>query len=377
MLKLPYSPQTPMVVHCSAGVGRTGTIILSDMCLRMAASEGSIDFLAHLENMRNQRANLVDNIEQYKLVHLVVLECLFGMRTALPCSEEMCELVESTLKNNGITTQMKYISETQWQDSAMETMLESEEVFPDFPEKDRFQEIVPKHYRVYLSQYPNGDESASYINAVFVDGFRNPGQYIVTQQPMPNTLGDFWRMVLERSCTVIVSLNTIDLKDKTVCKFWPDKGQEMNPVDYITVQHVKTKRLECYKVITVQVQVSLVREDTFTVNIIEMSDWNSNELLPNKIEEFLAFIDAAEAMSRNSQQVIVTCHDGATASGLYSAMTFLIEKMKLEHECDVCLAVRSIRHSRKQFVTSEEQYEFLYRASVTYITGFQPYANFN
>ncbi|KAG5888658.1 hypothetical protein JTB14_014851 [Gonioctena quinquepunctata] len=371
MQKIPYNPQMPILVHCRAGVGRTGTIILSDICLRMAAIEGSVDFLGHLENMRNQRANLVDNAEQYKLAHLVVLECLLGMRTAIPCTEEMYEVVGNILGNNGIKKEMKYISETQWVDAAMETMLENSEVLPCYPEKNRFQEIVPKHYRVHISRYPIEDKSSSYINAVMVDGFRNPGRYIVTQQPMPNTLAEFWRMVLEKLSTVIVSLNTLNLNDKTVCKFWPEKDQQMNPVDYITIQHIKTQRLDCYKVITVQVQDTSTRVDTFPVHIVEMDNWNSDELTPKKIEEFLFFIDASDVISRNSQQVIVTCYDGATASGLYLAMIFLIEKMKLEKECDVCSAVRSIRHSRGQFVTTKEQYEFLYRASVSYRTGFQ------
>ncbi|XP_050510291.1 tyrosine-protein phosphatase 69D-like isoform X2 [Diabrotica virgifera virgifera] len=376
ILKIPYSAQSPMIVHCSAGVGRTGTIILSDIILRMAAAENSVDFLAYLEIIRDQRSNLVDNLEQYKLAHLVVLECLFGMRTSIMCNDDMRTIVENTISNNGIRTQMKYIEETQWQDSAMETILDNEEVAPIYDEKNRFKDIIPEHYRVFVTRYPHDDETSSYINAILVDDFRNPGRYIVTQQPMPNTIGDFWRMVLERSCNVIISLNTIDLKDETVCQVWPEKNEELNPVDFIKIVHKKTRRLEFYSIITVELVTQLTEVENTTVNIIALDNWRHEDLLPNSIEEFLAFKDAAEALSRTSESILVMCYDGAKASGLYLALSFIIEKMKLEQECDVCLAVRTVRHSRKQFVTTEEQYEFLYRASLTFITGFQPYSNF-
>lgn len=44
----------------------------------MAAAEGYIDAFAMLEHLRNQRPNMVDNVEQYKLAHLVILNCLMG-----------------------------------------------------------------------------------------------------------------------------------------------------------------------------------------------------------------------------------------------------------------------------------------------------------
>lgn len=50
-----------VIYFYSAGVGRTGTIILIDACLRMALDEGALDPFKLLESMRNQRANLVDN----------------------------------------------------------------------------------------------------------------------------------------------------------------------------------------------------------------------------------------------------------------------------------------------------------------------------
>lgn len=45
--------------------------------------------------------------------------------------------------------------------------------------------------------------------------------------------------------------------------------------------------------------------------------------------------------------------DGATACGLFVAMVFSIEKLKLEQECDVPLAIRTIRKHRKEFVRNQ------------------------
>lgn len=65
--------------------------------------------------------------------------------------------------------------------------------------------------RVFLTITPHHDESSSYINAVKVDGLCKPMKYIVTQQPLPNTISDFWRLINEYDVSVIVSLNEIDL----------------------------------------------------------------------------------------------------------------------------------------------------------------------
>ncbi len=66
-----YLPSQPIVVHCSAGVGRTGTFILLDAMLEMAKNEKIIDVLAHLCVIRQQRINLVEKLAQYVFVHQV------------------------------------------------------------------------------------------------------------------------------------------------------------------------------------------------------------------------------------------------------------------------------------------------------------------
>ena len=55
----PVSLTTPLLVHCSAGVGRTGTFILLDVSMQQMKREGTLSVFQHLKSMRTQRMKLV------------------------------------------------------------------------------------------------------------------------------------------------------------------------------------------------------------------------------------------------------------------------------------------------------------------------------
>ncbi|KAJ8727200.1 hypothetical protein PYW08_015597 [Mythimna loreyi] len=69
--------QAVVCVHCSAGIGRTGTFIVIDMILDQIRKEGfdcEIDIHRTVQMVRDQRSGMVQNEAQYKFIYMAVLE---------------------------------------------------------------------------------------------------------------------------------------------------------------------------------------------------------------------------------------------------------------------------------------------------------------
>lgn len=89
--------------------------------------------------------------------------------------------------------------------------------------------ILDDNTRVILKDSATGD----YINANYVNmpisGTDIVNKYIATQGPLPNTVEDFWQMILEQNCTLIVMLTTVLEKGRPKCHmYWPNVGEVVN-----------------------------------------------------------------------------------------------------------------------------------------------------
>ncbi|KAJ1368576.1 hypothetical protein KIN20_029733, partial [Parelaphostrongylus tenuis] len=66
----------PEVVHCSAGVGRSGSFILMDSMRRHLITSRKLNLMGHLMHMRRQREKLVQTVEQYILCHETIRQLI-------------------------------------------------------------------------------------------------------------------------------------------------------------------------------------------------------------------------------------------------------------------------------------------------------------
>lgn len=82
--------RSPIVVHCSAGVGRTGTFCCLSNCIDQIESLGTVDVYNTVKKIRDQRAFSVQTPEQYEFGYTSIIEYL--IRQKLKNDEDVSEL---------------------------------------------------------------------------------------------------------------------------------------------------------------------------------------------------------------------------------------------------------------------------------------------
>ncbi|XP_028453852.1 receptor-type tyrosine-protein phosphatase mu-like [Perca flavescens] len=214
----------PTVVHCSAGAGRTGCFIVIDIMLDMAEREGVVDIYNCVRELRARRVNMVQTEEQYVFIHDAILEaCLCG-DTAIPANQLRSVYYEmNRLDPQTNSSQIKEEFRTL---NMVTPTLRVEDcsiaLLPRNHEKNRCMDVLPPDRCLPFLITIDG-ESSNYINAALMDSYKQPSAFIVTQHPLPNTVKDFWRLVLDYHCTSIVMLNDVD--PAQLCpQYWPENG---------------------------------------------------------------------------------------------------------------------------------------------------------
>lgn len=203
----------PIIVHCSAGVGRTGTYIVLDAMLRQIRTRGEVNVYGFLKHIRSQRNFLVQTEEQYIFIHDALLEAIESGETNIS-REEFPNYVGAL--QNGIPDEKEKVwkpLETQFRLATSFQCKDFNLVSANKPinqPKNRTTDIVPvESNRVHLTPKP-GEEGSDYVNATWMQGFHSLREFIITQHPMRHTKKDFWQMVWDHNAQTILMLSIID-----------------------------------------------------------------------------------------------------------------------------------------------------------------------
>lgn len=69
-------PESPILVHCSAGVGRTGTFVAIDRLIYQIENENTVDVYGIVYDLRMHRPLMVQTEDQYVFLNQCVLDII-------------------------------------------------------------------------------------------------------------------------------------------------------------------------------------------------------------------------------------------------------------------------------------------------------------
>ncbi|XP_072508182.1 receptor-type tyrosine-protein phosphatase N2 [Notamacropus eugenii] len=226
-------------------------------------------------------------------------------------------------------------------------------------QKNRSPTVLTYDHSRILLKSENSHDNSDYINAspIMDHDPRNPA-YIATQGPLPATVADFWQMVWENGCVVIVMLTPLTENGVKQCyHYWPDEGSNLY---HIYEVNLVSEHIWCEDFLVRSFYLkNLQTNETRTVTQFHFLSWY-DQGVPSSTRSLLDFRRKVNKCYRGrSCPIIVHCSDGAGRSGTYVLIDMVLNKMaKGAKEIDIAATLEHLRDQRPGMVQTKEQFEF-------------------
>nr|XP_060629311.1 receptor-type tyrosine-protein phosphatase F isoform X13 [Anolis sagrei ordinatus] len=364
----------PVVVHCSAGVGRTGCFIVIDAMLERMKHEKTVDIYGHVTCMRSQRNYMVQTEDQYIFIHEALLEAATCGNTEVPARNLFAHIQKLNQVPPGESVTAMELEFKLLANSKAHTSRFISANLPCNKFKNRLVNIMPYELTRVCLQPIRGVEGSDYINASFVDGYRQQKAYVATQGPLAETTEDFWRMLWEHNSTIVVMLTKLREMGREKChQYWP--AERSARYQYFVVDPMAEYNMPQY--ILREFKVTDARDgQSRTIRQFQFTDW-PEQGVPKTGEGFIDFIGQVHKTKEQFGQdgpITVHCSAGVGRTGVFITLSIVLERMRYEGVVDMFQTVKTLRTQRPAMVQTEDQYQLCYRAALEYLGSFDHYA---
>uniref|UniRef100_A0A673LUG5 Receptor-type tyrosine-protein phosphatase C n=1 Tax=Sinocyclocheilus rhinocerous TaxID=307959 RepID=A0A673LUG5_9TELE len=374
----------PVVVHCSAGVGRTGTYIGIDAMIESLEAEGRVDIYGYVAKLRRQRCLMVQVEAQYILIHTALIEHNQFGETEVSLSEFHSAL--NTLRQKDGSDPSLLEMEFQKLPKFKKWRTFNTGSSEDNKKKNRYSDVIPYDFNRVLfrldiegnqtsdpedeDEYSSDEEEESneYINASFIAGYWCHKSLIAAQGPLPNSMAEFLLMLYQQQTKTLVMLTDCQEDGNDYCcQYWGDEKKTFGDME---IEVRKTESFPTYVRRHLEIQSTKVsrKTDVLEVDQYQFLKWKGRGL-PENAQELIEMIRVIREngnydnsrMNRNIPMV-VHCNNGSSRTGIFCALWNLLDSAYTEKLVDVFHVVKNLRKERQRIVETIEQYQFLYTA---------------
>ncbi|XP_062616050.1 uncharacterized protein LOC134277756 [Saccostrea cucullata] len=260
-------------------------------------------------------------------------------------------------------------------------------------DKNRYANVIPQtHSRVKLKKLEH-EEHSEYINANFVTGYKSDlHAYIATQAPLPNTIADFWRMVWEQQCRVIIMITAVnEMQPPRDPHYIPDTEGINGRVRYGDIVLVLKKKEVRQEYIMSLLEVKDIENNLLReIRHFWFTSWPVDSV-PEPISVIKLILDTRVHYEDSGAPLIVHCSSGTGRTGTLIAIDICMRSYENKRVVDILGCVCNMRKERAGIVQNKEQYALIYKVytesklvpclygcfdkkmSVNYSDGLSPY----
>ncbi|XP_035271535.1 receptor-type tyrosine-protein phosphatase C isoform X6 [Anguilla anguilla] len=371
----------PIVVHCSAGVGRTGTYFSIDAMMEGLEAEGRVDIYGYVVKLRRQRCLMVQVEAQYILIHQALIEfnqfgeteiSLSEFHSCLTALRQKDSPSDPTLLEAEFQRLPKYKN---WRTFNTGTNEENKK-------KNRYSSIIPYDYNRVLvkleednsqdseqdedeeySSDEDDEDSTKYINASYIDGYWGQRSLIAAQGPLSDTITDFWKMIFQKKVKIIIMLSECMEGGKEFCSpYW---GDEIKLFDDIEVHVTSCESTPACTIRSVEIRHTK-RKESRKVYQYHYQKWAEQDLPENPLDLVDIIKNVKQKCGYGNRRpettapLVVHCNDGSSRTGIFCALWNILDSMETEKLVDVFQVAKALRKERPGMIPSFEHYQFLY-----------------
>nr|XP_034322282.1 uncharacterized protein LOC105327342 isoform X2 [Crassostrea gigas] len=365
-LAIEKRPESKLVVHCSAGIGRTGTFIALDALQAQGERDGRINIVEFAHTMREDRMNMIQNANQYKFLYYVLHES-FRTKSCVRSKTDFVQEVESDISSNKAVNLSKFMKEFNELTSIRPAFEEKEMKFGKQNQSlNMTKNVLPADkMRIILSSHVPG--RGTYVNAVPISAFTMKDCMIACQYPVQGAAVDLIRLLIDQECSFVVSINPLSEIPSTAEWFSvSDRRRELFNFEVETMYSSKIS--DHVRKSNVRIK-ALSSNDWQEATIYEITSWHFKEDLPaeaNAILELVKFIMQGPKVD-SENKITVLSRDGASGCGVFCAVYNAIQQLQQDQEVDMFTIVRQLQSRRPEMIASMNEYTFCCQAVAQYI----------
>ncbi|XP_077837987.1 receptor-type tyrosine-protein phosphatase H isoform X4 [Macaca mulatta] len=239
---------------------------------------------------------------------------------------------------------------------------------PENNGKNRYRNVLPYDWSRVPLKPIHEEPGSDYINASFIPGLRSPQEFIATQGPLPQTVGDFWRLVWEQQSHTLVMLTNCMEAGRVKCEhYWPLDSQPCTH-GHLQVTLVGEEVMENWTVRELQL-LQVEEQKTLSMRQFHYQAWPDHGV-PSSPDILLAFWRMLRQWLDQTTEggpPIVHCSAGVGRTGTLIALDVLLRQLQSQGLLGPFSFVRKMRESRPLMVQTEAQYVFLHQCILRFL----------